>query len=71
MVNTLSHANSTFFHSKNKAASWVFLIVLSNLFFLQKHRKRSSIDTLEDLMTMQNLKGTFDHSIPTTGEGEE
>ncbi len=71
LVKTLNHARSVFSPSKNRSCtSWVFLIVLSNFFFLQKHKKRSCADTLNDLMITQDLKGTFNKNIQTTGEGE-
>jgi hypothetical protein len=72
LVKTLNHARSVFSPCKNRScASWVFLIVLSNFFFLQKHKKRSCTDILNDRMTMQDLNGTFNQNILTTGEGEE
>ena len=71
LVNTLNHARSVFFHSKNRAASWVFLIVLSNIFFLQKHKKRRFVDPINDMKTKTILKESCDQKIQTIGEGEE
>jgi hypothetical protein len=70
-VNTLHHAGSAFFHSKNRAASWVFLIVLSNFFFQQKHKKRCFVDPQNDIETTTILKESCDQKIQTIGEGVE
>jgi hypothetical protein len=71
LVNTLNHARSAFFHSKNRTSSWIFLIVLSNIFFLQKHKKRRFVDPQNDMKTKTILKESCDQKIQTIGEGEE
>jgi hypothetical protein len=72
LVKTLNHARSVFSPCKTRSCtSWVFLIVLSNFFVQQKHKKRSCADILNDLTTAQDLKGTFNKNIQTIGEGEE
>ena len=72
LTNTLNHAKSAFFHGKKKGCtSWVFLLVLSNFFFLQKHKKKHFINPRNVIAIATILNESCDHERKTNGEGEE
>jgi hypothetical protein len=72
LANTSHHAKPAFFQSKNKGCtSGVFLLVLINFFFLQKHKKKYTIDTHKGILQKTTHRKSFDKTIETTGVGDD
>ncbi|MCU0850580.1 MAG: hypothetical protein MUC80_04800 [Candidatus Thermoplasmatota archaeon] len=72
MTNTPHHTTPVFYHRKNNGCtSWVFFLVLLDIFFVEKHQQRQPMTISHKIQGTTSIKKHDEQPIETTGVGDD